>query len=441
MKKPRRSLSGVAVIAVMAPSFNCPGECLFCFRGEDAAQSYTGKEPSARRALRHNYDPYEITRARIEQLESNGHPTDKLDVIIMGGTFNAFPRGFQADFVKKIFDACNGSESKTLQEAQEKNEKAGHRIIGLTFETRPDWATQDELNWLLGLGGTRLELGVQTTLDDVLEFNKRGHLSGESIRATADARDLGFKVGYHIMPGLPGSSPEKDLRVFEKIFTEDFMPDMLKIYPTIVVPGSRLEKLHESGEFNPMDEESVVELLAKAKLMVPPWTRIMRIQRDVPAPEIGAGIKKGNIREMVWNRMEAPCECIRCREVKSESDIEPKLHERRYMAGGAEEVFISFEDGKLVGFVRLRLLRKFLRPELKGAAIIREIRVLGPEARIGKEGLWQHRGYGKKLMVEAEKAASRAGYTKMAVISGIGVRDYFRKIGYRLEGVYMVKLI
>ena len=439
MKKPRRSLSGVAVVAVMAPAFECPGECLFCFRGENAAQSYTGKEPSARRALRHGYDPYEITKARIEQLEKNGHPTDKLDVIVMGGTFNFYDRKFQERFVRRIFDACNGRDAANVAEAQGFNETSSHRVTGLTFETRPDWATLVELNWLLELGGTRLELGVQSTHDDVLRFNRRGHDVAESIRASRDARDLGLKVGYHMMPGLPGSSPEKDLESFRRIFTEDFMPDMLKIYPTIVVPGSGIEKLYREGKFQPIDEEGVIDLLVKAKKLVPPWTRIMRIQRDVPAPEIEAGVKKGNLREMVWEKMDEPCRCIRCREVKS-GIVNPKLVERRYRAGGAGEVFLSYEgDGKLVGFVRLRLLKRFLRPELEGAAVVRELRVLGPEARIGGEGLWQHRGYGKKLMERAEDVARATGYEKLAVISGVGVREYFRKLGYSLSGPYMVK--
>ncbi len=441
MKKPARSISGVAVVAVMSPAFSCPGECLYCFRGEGAAQSYTGMAPSARRAIMHGYDPFSITRSRIGVLEGNGHPTDKLEVIVMGGTFNAFPRSFQQDFVKRIFDAANGRDSLTLAGAHLLNESAPHRIISLTFETRPDWATIGELNWMLDLGATRIELGVQSLFDDVLELNRRGHRVAETKRATRDARDLGFKVGYHMMPGLPGSSPHRDREMFRRLFSEDFQPDMLKIYPTLVIEGSELHSLHEQGLYSPMGVEDAVEVVSFAKSLIPPWVRLMRVQRDIPAPEIHAGIKKGNLRELVWRRMEergSRCRCIRCREVR-DRDAEPGLVERRYRAGGAEEVFISWEDGdRLVGFVRLRLLERALRPELEGAAVVRELRVFGPEARLGERGKWQHRGYGRRLMEEAERVA-RERYEKLAVIAGVGVRPYFRRLGYAREGPYMTK--
>ena len=446
MKKPRRSLSGVAVIAVMAPAFDCPGQCVYCFRGPDAAQSYTGLEPAARRAIRYNYDPYKITHNRIRQLEQNGHPTDKLDVIVMGGTFDFFPPGFQTNFVKQIFDACNGSDSGTLEEAHALNEKAKHRVIGLTFETRPDRATPETLNRLLGFGMTRIELGVQSVFDDVLRLVNRGHGVAETARATRDCKDLGLKVTYHIMTGLPGSSPDKDLEMFRTLFSDSrFQPDMLKIYPTLVVPGSELEVWMREGRYMPPTTQETVELLAKAKPLVPPWVRIMRVQRDVPVPAVSAGLDKGNLRELVWARLKEKgerCRCIRCREVLEETELKPELVERRYRASGAEEVFLSFEDrqkDRLVGFLRLRLLERHIRPELSDSAIVREIRVYGPEARIGEKGLWQHRGMGKKLMERAEEISKQAGYRRLAVISGVGVRPYFRKLGYRLEGPYMVK--
>jgi elongator complex protein 3 len=446
VRKPGRSLSGVAVVAVMAPMFECPGECLFCFRGDIAAQSYTGLEPSARRAIRHHYNPYAITLSRLKQLERNGHPTDKLDVIVMGGTFNAAPREFQERFVRRLFDACNGHDAHDVREALALNESAAHRVIGLTFETRPDWATLEELNWFLELGGTRLEMGVQHTADDVLELNRRGHGVAESMRATRDARDLGFKVNHHVMPGLPGSSPDRDLQVFRDLFSEKLMPDMVKIYPTIVVPGSELAGLREKGLYEPMTDEQVVSLLARAKSLVPPWVRVMRVQRDVPMTETVGGVSKGNLRELVWAEMKKlnlQCRCVRCREVRSETGLQPELVERRYRAGGAGEVFLSFEDkekDKLVGLLRLRLLERALRPELDDAAVVRELRVFGPEARIGARGVWQHRGFGRKLMARAEEIAS-ANYKKLAVISGAGVRPYFGKLGYKLEGPYMVKTL
>jgi elongator complex protein 3 len=445
VKKPCRSLSGVSVIAVMAPSFECPGRCLFCFRGPNAAQSYTGKEPSARRAIAYNYDPYEITKARLEQLERNGHPTDKLDVIVMGGTFNFYPREFQSDFVKKIYDACNGTASPDLFTAKKVNETAPHRIIGLTFETRPDWATLPELSWLLEMGATRIEMGAQSTFDDVLEFNRRGHGTAETRRATADAKDLGYKVCYHIMPGLPKSSKSRDIEMFQTLFTDSgFMPDMLKIYPTIVIPGSKLDELESRGEFTPIDKDEAAEIIARGKASVPPWARIMRIQRDVPIPEIKSGVKAGNLRELVWARMPQPCQCIRCREARGEKNLRPVLVARKYEASGAEEIFLSYEDkkkNKIVALLRLRLLKRFLRPELENSAMVREIRVFGQEARIGEKGVWQHRGFGRKLMAQAEKIAEKNGYKKVAVISGVGVREYFRKLGYSPEGSYMTKLL
>ncbi|MBR9680684.1 MAG: tRNA uridine(34) 5-carboxymethylaminomethyl modification radical SAM/GNAT enzyme Elp3 [Candidatus Altiarchaeota archaeon] len=447
MKKPSRSMSGVAVIAVMSPSFICPGECVFCFKGPNAAKSYTGLEPSARRAIRHDYDPYEITYHRIKQLELNGHPTDKLDVIVMGGTFNFHPRDFQENFVKRIYDACNQVDSKTLKEAQKINETTKNRIIGLTFETRPDWASIDELNWMLSMGATRLEYGIQSTFNDVLELNKRGHLIEESMRATTDARDLGYKINHHIMPGLLGSTKKKDLDTFRTVFSEKLMPDMIKIYPTLVIEGSELWDLYKLGWYKPLRDEDAIEVISAAKALVPPWIRVMRIQRDVPATEIIDGVKKGNLRELAWKKMRqngTKCRCIRCREARLETDLNPKLIRQDYEAGGATEVFLSFEDekkDKLVGFLRLRLLKRFLRPELKDSAMVREVRVFGPEAKIGSDGVWQHKGYGKKLLIEAEKITKNAKYSKLSIISGVGVREYFRKFGYELNGPYMTKTL
>ncbi|HDR53484.1 MAG TPA: tRNA uridine(34) 5-carboxymethylaminomethyl modification radical SAM/GNAT enzyme Elp3 [archaeon] len=446
-KKPTRTLSGVSVIAVMAPAFECPGECVYCFRGQDAAQSYTGKEPAARRAITHEYDPYSITRSRIEQLEANGHPTDKLEVIVMGGTFNAFERGFQKNFIMKILEACNLETSSDLQEAQLKNEKAKHRVIGLTFETRPDWAKVSELEWFLELGATRIEFGVQSVFDDVLTKVKRGHDVATTVKATQVAKDLGYKVGYHLMPGLPGSTPDRDMDMFRIVFNDSrFKPDMVKIYPTLVIPGSELEQWVKDGSYQPLTTREAVHLLAQAKTTIPPWARVMRVQRDVPVPEVAAGLDKGNLRQLVWQEMDArgtECECIRCREVRDETGLRMKLIERRYESSGAEEVFLSYESrkaNKLAGFLRLRLLKQSPHPVLREeTAVVREIRVFGPEATIGEPGVWQHRGIGKKMMARAEQMACEAGYLRLAVIAGVGVRGYFRKLGYDLETPYMVK--
>ena len=445
-----RTLSGVSVVAVMAPAKECPGKCAYCFQGPDAAVSYTGKEPAASRAIQLNYDPYQITRKRIEQLARNGHPVDKLEIIVMGGTFNFFPRKFQKDFVMRIFEACNLEPSRDLPEAHLKNEGAKHRVVSMTFETRPDWAGVEELEWFLELGATRIELGVQSVFDDILKKVNRGHGVKEIVEATRNARDLGYKVGYHIMPGLPGSSEQKDIEMFRKLFTDSqFMPDMLKIYPTLVVKGSKLENWVKDGIYEPFTTEQAVRLLSQVKTFVPPWARIMRVQRDVPVTEVAAGLDKGNLRQMVWEEMRrqgTSCRCIRCREVKNllPGEIHPKLVERRYEAGGATEVFLSYEDpdaDKLVAFLRLRLLKQSPHPVLREeTAVVRELKVYGPEARIGGKGVWQHRGIGKDLMKWAETVARKEGYGRLAVIAGAGVRGYFRKLGYQLEEPYMVKL-
>ncbi len=443
--KPVRSLSGIAVVAVMAPAFKCPGRCVYCFRGDFAAQSYTGLEPAARRARMLNFDPYLQAKHRIEQLARLGHVTQKLEVIILGGTFNFFSRKFQEWFVKRIFDAANKRDAKTLEEAHKLNENAEHRIIGLTFETRPDYASIEELIWLRKLGATRIELGVQSLYDDVLELVKRDHGVKESIEATRNAKDLGYKVCYHIMPGLPGSNARRDIEMFRRLFSDErFQPDMLKIYPTLVIKGSELYEWWKQGKYRPLSTREAVEIIARGKLFVPPWVRIMRVQRDVPVNAVSAGIDVGNLRELVWKRlaeMGKRCRCIRCREVREELNLDLELVERRYEASGAVEVFLSFEDlekDKIVAFLRLRLLRRFLLPELEDSAIIREVRVYGPATRLGEVKAWQHRGLGRKLIEKAKEIASTEGYSRLSVISGVGVRPYFRKLGFEDKGLYQV---
>ncbi|OYT59765.1 tRNA uridine(34) 5-carboxymethylaminomethyl modification radical SAM/GNAT enzyme Elp3 [Euryarchaeota archaeon ex4484_178] len=453
VKKPSRTLSGVAIVAIMTSPFPCPhGKCIYCPGGPDkgTAQSYTGHEPAAMRAAQHNFDPYEQTKARIEQLNAIGHPTDKIDLIIMGGTFTARPRRYQEWFVKRAFDAMNETEARNLEEAHLINESAKNRCIGLTVETRPDWFMEREIDFALYLGATRVELGIQTVYDDILEFVKRGHTVRESILSTRLAKDAGFKINYHMMPGLPGSTLERDFEAFKEIFKNpDFRPDMLKIYPTLVVKGTELYEMWKRGEYEPYTLEEMIELLVNVISIVPPWIRIQRIQRDIPAKFIEAGVKRGDLRALVMKEMKnrgIRCPEIRCREVGRKGGESFKIRRRDYDASQGKEVFLSFEDDdydSIAAYLRLRLPSEYAhRPEMLDAAIVREVKVFGKEVPVGEreDKAWQHRGFGRKLMEEAERIATEEwDVARMVVISGVGVRDYYRKLGYERLGPYMAK--
>lgn len=446
IKKPMRTMSGVAVVAVMTSPHPCPhGKCSYCPGGVETGspQSYTGKEPAARRAERNEFDPYLQVKDRIDQLTAIGHKTDKIDLIIMGGTFTSRDRDYQEWFVKRCLDAMNGEDSPDLKGSQIKNETSEHRCIGLTVETRPDVFGDEQVELAMELGATRVELGVQILDDDVLSRSNRGHGIKETIDSTRSCKDHGLKVCYHLMPGLPGSDPKKDLECFKRVFEDpDFRPDMLKFYPTLVVEGTELYKLWKSGEYVPYDVDTAVDLLSKMKSMVPEYVRIQRIQRDIPAPQITAGILKSNIRQLVQENMAAhgdSCRCIRCREVghtgESLDDIDSVEQKTiTYEASGGTERFISLEyNDSLIGYVRLRT-------DSGDTATVRELKVFGKIASIGSDGEdWQHRGFGKELMVEAERLAILDGKKRMRVTSGIGVRRYYASLGYEFEPPYMIK--
>lgn len=446
VKKPMRTMSGVAVVAVMTSPHPCPhGKCAYCPGGveNNSPQSYTGKEPAARRAERNEFDPFLQTADRIRQLTAIGHKTDKIDLIIMGGTFTSRDREYQEWFVKRCLDAMNDRDSPSIKEAQELNETSEHRCVGMTVETRPDVFGKEEIRTAMELGATRVELGVQILDDDVLSLSKRGHGVKEIIECTKNCKDHGLKVCYHIMPGLPGSDPKRDLDRFERIFDEqDFRPDMLKFYPTLVIEGTELYDMWKNGEYAPYDVDTAVDLLSKMKERVPEYVRIQRIQRDIPAPQIAAGILKSNIRQLVDANMKengTSCRCIRCREVGHTGEIlsdpnQTVMKTLEYRASGGIERFISLEyKDSLIGYVRLRT-------DETDTATIRELKVFGKITAIGIEGEdWQHRGFGKKLMFEAERTALSDGKKKMRITSGIGVRKYYEAQGYRLERPYMVK--
>jgi elongator complex protein 3 len=466
VKKPVRSISGVVVVAVMTKYFPCPhGRCAYCPKGSGLTpQSYVDLSPVALRAQKLNYDPYLQTMSRLRAYESMGHEPSKVELIVIGGTFPALPRDYQEWFVKRCFDALNSYpdsslESRDIKEAHGVNEGARAKCVGLTVETRPDYANEVVADSLLKLGVTRVEVGVQTIYDDVLERVKRGHKVKDVVEATRILKDAGFKVVYHYMPGLPGVDLERDVEGFRELFENpDFRPDMIKVYPTIVVPGTELYEMWLKGEYKEMDDSKAVEFLLRAKPLIPEWVRVIRIQRAIPSVCVAAGVRSNNLREVVKKRMEElglKCRCIRCREVgfallrhgTKPQDLDLRIKVRAYEASGGLECFISFEDEThdlIAGYVRLRMPSRPWRPELieRPTAIVRELHVYGPEVPVGREDedAWQHKGLGKELMVEAEKVAiEELGVKRVAVISGVGARPYFYSLGYRKLGPYVVK--
>lgn len=463
MIKPVRTASGISVLAVMTKPQPCPpqAQCVYCPGGVETGspKSYTGQEPAALRGAQNEFDAYREVDARLNQLTAAGHRVQKSEFIIMGGTFLHFPLEYQEMFVKGCFDALNGRLSSSLTESHKTAETALRRNVGLTFETRPDLCREREVDLMLNYGATRVEVGVQTLNDKVYRLVKRGHTVDDVVYAFRTAKDSGLKVVAHMMPGLPGSSPEKDLETFHRLFEDaNFKPDMLKIYPTLVVKSAELYRWWVKGDYTPDDLETTVNLLADVKRFVPRWVRIMRIQRDIPARLIEAGVKKSNLRELVQkevHRRGYSCQCIRCREIglkrlnharPDESNIEMK--QERYDASDGEEIFLSLIDSgddALVGFVRIRNPSEHAhRQEVKSSrcCLVRELHIYGPVVPIGlKDGnSWQHKGFGKRLMKEAEHITKEEfDADKMIVMSAVGTRMYFRKLGYRLEGPYMVK--
>ncbi|MCQ2085965.1 MAG: tRNA uridine(34) 5-carboxymethylaminomethyl modification radical SAM/GNAT enzyme Elp3 [archaeon] len=446
LKKPIRTMSGVAVIAVMTSPYPCPhGKCTYCPGGVDnsSPQSYTGKEPAARRASRNSFDPYKQVSERILQLEAIGHITDKIDLIVMGGTFTSREEKYQTWFIKRCFDALNGCDSPDIDTAHKWNETAKHRCVGITIETRPDIFDDTQIEIALRLGVTRVEFGVQILDDEILRLVGRGHGISEVIEATKRCKDHGLGVCYHLMPGLPKSSPKHDLECFKEVFNNDnFRPDMLKFYTTLVIAGTELYKIWNAGKYIPYNVEDAVTLLADMKALVPDYVRIQRVQRDIPAPQIAAGILKSNIRQLIHEKLKETgrkCRCIRCREVGHNNDPPDdlssiKMHDLIYRASNKEEHFINLSCcDQLIGYLRLRLDSQIW-------STIRELKVFGKSAEIGSYGEnWQHQGFGKKLVAKAERITIESGRSRIRVISGIGARENYKALGYSLDGVYMIK--
>jgi len=450
-KRRIRSLSGIVNVSVLTKPYKCPGKCIFCPTQKGVPKSYLKKEPAVQRAILARFDPYLQFKTRIESLEMTGHPTDKIELRVIGGTWSYYPKQYQKNFVKRCFEAGNNRKSKTLESAQRINERAKHRIIGLTVETRPDYINPKEIKWLRELGVTRVEIGVQSIYEDVLSLNRRGHTVKETIDATRLLKNAGFKVSYQIMPNLAGSSFKKDIEMFKELFSNpDFQPDLLKIYPLGLVKESLLYGWYKKKRFRPYSEKKLIKLLIEMKKQIPHYVRIERVIRDIPSADIVAGgVKTSNLREVV--QKEVKCKCIRCREVKESYDEKEKLFLLRqdYQASGGKEIFLSFENKnrtKLHALLRLRINNDYSGlPVLEKSAVVREIHTYGQMARIIRKqtsGSAQHKGLGKKLMKEAEKIAKKEfKLDKIAVIAGIGVRGYYRKLGYKLKDTYMVKSI
>ncbi len=511
LTKPMRSRSGVTPIAVMSAPYICPhGKCTFCPGGPksefgNVPQSYTGHEPSTMRAIRANYDSYIIVFNRLEQFVVSGHIPQKAEIIIQGGTLLGTPREYQINFVKDIYQALNdfgtmffkktkegdiiinlekiktffelpgaiGAEGRqermnkkimevkkkrttTIEKEEKKNETAVIRCVGLTIETKPDWGFVEHGNLMLELGATRVELGIQSVYEDALKITHRGHTRADSIRSIKELKDLGFKLNFHYMLGLPSTSKEMDIVGLRTLFDSvAYKPDMLKIYPCMVMKGTPLYHVWKAGKYQPMTTATAAEMTADFMRYVPSYCRIMRVQRDIPTNVTEAGVDKTNLRQYIEKIMEEkniPTKEIRTREVgtvvEKHPDLilnAPEIVIQEYEASNGKEFFISLEDVKndvLFGFVRLRFPSQCLRKEItQTSALIRELHVYGEATALGKEGTVQHRGMGKQLMKKAEEIAKQNGKDKIVVISAVGTREYYKKLGYEREGVYMVKKI
>ena len=518
MRRAVRSLSGVSIITALTKPFPCPGQCIYCPTEARMPKSYLSDEPAAARALGLMFDPFRQVTERIKALEANGHPTDKIELIIKGGTWNSYPITYQYWFIARCFEACNcnsplgrGRGGLTNSQVDEKfslndlrkisfkiqktNEKAKHRVIGLTVETRPDFINKGTIAAMREMGTTRIELGVQNTNEKILALTKRGHGTAEVKRATKMLKDCGFKVDYHLMPQLPEATPTTDLKMMLKVFDDhDYRPDMIKVYPCTVVKTSELYEWLKLGEYKTYSDRELINMLKKFKAQVPRYVRISRLIRDIPGHHIQAGNKMTNLRQVIQEEMKKEglkCKCLRCREIgrqHMESKVQSlkskvKMFVDEYEASGGKEYFLSFEDAArdvVYAFCRLRILTPPHSPLKKGGrtaisplfkeglgevngnqglpsaeisaaelvkmgypAFIRELHTYGQLINIGKKskGASQHIGMGTKLIAEAEKICRKNKAYQLAVISGVGVREYYKKFGYKLENTYMVKNI
>ncbi len=453
-KKPTRSQAGVAVVTVLTKPFPCPGKCIFCPTDVRMPKSYLHDEPGAQRAERHNFDPYAQTLSRIDALSNNGHPVDKIELLILGGTWSSYRRDYQEWFIKRCFDAMNGVDSADLPSAQQTNTTTKRRNVGLVVETRQDHIDADELRWLRYLGVTKVQVGIQSMDEKVLALNARGH----DAQATRDAFRLlrlgGFKIHGHWMPNLLGATLESDRVDYNRLWDDPAVrPDELKIYPCMLVENAELHDYWLRGEYQPYEEDALTDLLVDCFVKTPRYARLTRVIRDIPTNNVVEGNKKANLRQIAQLRMEKSglaCQDIRSREIRRDKVTwdELSLRTTTYATDGTQEQFLSYEtdDDRLAGFLRLSLPdqgQDLPLPELADCAMIREVHVYGPVMRIGNssDGEAQHMGVGSRLVTEAKRLAREAGYRKLAVISAIGTQAYYEKHGFAVDGLYMTVVL
>jgi len=448
--KPVRTLSGVTTVTVLTKPYPCPARCIFCPTLENMPKSYLPDEPGARRGLEHDFEPYAQVAARLEALEAVGHPTDKIELLILGGTWDAYRRDYQETFVRRCFDAMNGVDAPTLEVAHRLNEDAPHRNVGLVIETRPDEVTPEQLAWLRRLGVTKVQMGAQSLDDRILALNRRGHTAADTRRAVALLRAAGFKIVLHWMPNLLGATLHSDRQDFARLW-EDLCPDEIKIYPTQLLASAELYQYWQRGEYTPYTTAELISLIADLKPTIPRYCRVNRVVRDIPSTDVVAGNKRTSLRQDILQEMTrrgTACQCIRCREVRNQKVTldELRLDDLVYQAGGCEEHFLSFvtPNDRLAGFLRLSLpgpeAPNTGLADLEGAAIIREVHVYGQSLEIGVEvgGAAQHTGLGTQLLRRARVLARQHGYSRLAVIAAVGTRRYYLERGFQRGELYLV---
>ncbi len=466
--KPVRTLSGVTTVTVLTKPYPCPGKCIFCPTEAYMPKSYLKDEPGAARAFQNKFDPFEQVSSRLAEYSAVGHPTDKIECLILGGTWSSYRRDYQEWFVRRCFDAMNGTEQPLVDEpgehattpvslekihrAQQINEDTAHRNVGLVIETRPDEINADELVWLRRLGVTKVQMGAQSLDNRVLALNQRGHTAEDTLRATTLLRAAGFKIVLHWMPNLLGATLESDRADFIRLWQDGYAPDEIKIYPTQLLESAELYQYWKRGEYTPYTTEELIQLIADLKTTIPEYCRVNRIIRDIPSIHVVEGNKRTSLRQDVLTELKhrgQSCRCIRCREIRTQK-VEPqtlRLDDLVYAPAMAEEHFLSFvsPDDRIAGYLRLSLpsldaprLGMF---DLEGAALIREVHVYGQSLAVGAEqtGAAQHIGLGTNLIEEAASIARAQGFSRMAVIAAVGTRNYYQKRGFERGELYMVK--
>jgi elongator complex protein 3 len=457
IRKPVKTASGVAVIALMPKPYACPhGRCTYCPGGVEfnTPNSYTGREPSTQNAIANKYDPKKQILDKLDHLIGYGHDSTKLEIVIVGGTFLFMPHDYQISFIKSCFDAINGFDSPDLESAKKNNETANIRNVGFTIETKPDYCKVTHVDRMLDYGITRVEIGVQSLHERVYQMVNRGHTLEDVVESFQVSKDAGYKVVAHMMPGLPTMTPEEDIDDFKRLFSDPALrPDMLKIYPTLVLENTALYQSYKEGKFTPYSQDEMISVLTEIKKIIPRWARIMRLQREISSDQIVAGPNLGNLRQIVQHNLKKQslsCKCIRCREAGLSEDTiniyDIRLNRENYESSSGQEVFLSYDDSKdrIFGFLRLRRPSNMAhRSEMaSNTCVVRELHVYGKSLKLGERDRYsvQHLGLGKNLISEAERI-SREEFDakKMLVISAVGTREYYRKLGYSIDGPYMSK--